>query len=111
MHDEERDEFFDDISNLLLWHENVFLERRFSNLYIDYVKNSKLSGSIESNKIAFHEFYCSYYSFSLLSIKKTCVKYVDFNSLFNFDAAMSDATDIQLRFTQMTSSLSIKRRS
>ncbi len=78
--------------------------------YIDYVKNSKLSGFIESNKIASHEFYCLYYSLSLLSIKKTCVKYVNFNSLLNFDAAMSDATDIQLRFTQMTSSLSIKRR-
>ncbi len=62
--------------------------------YIDYVKNSKLSDFIEFNKIAFHEFYCLYYSLSLLSFKKTCIKYVDFNSLFNFNAAMSDATDI-----------------
>ncbi len=83
----------------------------FSDLYIDHVKNSKLPGSIGSNKIASHGFYSLYYSLSLLSIKKTCVKYVDFNSLPNFDAAMSDATGIQLRFTQMTLSLSIKRRS
>ncbi len=32
-----------------------FLNDGFSNLYIDYVKNSKLPGSIESNKIASHE--------------------------------------------------------
>jgi hypothetical protein len=78
--------------------------------YIGYVKNSKLPGSIRSNKIASHGFYCLYYSLSLLSIKKTCVKYVGSNSLPNFDAAMSDATGIQLRFTQRASSLSIKRR-
>jgi hypothetical protein len=87
------------------------LDDGFSDLYIGYVKNSKLPGSIGSNKIASHGFYCLYHSLSLLSIKKTCVKYVDANSLPNFDAAMSDATDIQLRLTQMTSSLSIKRRS
>ncbi len=87
------------------------LDDGFSDLYIGCVKNSKLPGSIKSNKIAFHEFYCLYYSLSLLSIKKTCVKYVGSNSLLNFDAAMSDATGTQLRFTQMASSLSIKRRS
>lgn len=87
------------------------LDDDFSNLYIGYVKNSKLPASIGSNKIASHGFYCLYYSLSLLSIKKTCVKYVGFNSLPSFDAAMSDATGIQLRFTQMASSLSIKRRS
>ncbi len=46
------------------------LDDGFSDLYIGYVKNSKLPGSIKSNTIASHGFYCLYHSLSLLSVKK-----------------------------------------